>query len=134
MMPIKRTPPYDRVDTAAPERQTMPTTARRTSTTEVVLRGVSREPDGRARELILYTDQAMGKQSVRYRIQTGGQELTARNEGLTLFTSSPVEEAKGRGLSQRGPRLQGDRTRKSRSEIFRKGFNWRQILLFKQIS
>ena len=117
MMPIKRTPPYDRVDTAAPERQTMPTTARRTSTTEVVLRGVSREPDGRARELILYTDQATGKQSVRYRIQTEGQELTARNEGLTLFTSSPVEEARqGEVPSEAGPGIEPDRAKAPRGQ------------------
>ena len=92
MMPIKRTPPHDRVDPAAMERQTTPTSSRRTGTAEVVLRGVSREPDGRTRELILYTDQVTGKQSVRYRFQTGGQELSAKNEGLTLFTPSPAEE------------------------------------------
>ena len=92
MMPIKRTPPHDRVDPAAMERQTTPALSRRTGTAEVVLRGVSREPDGRTRELILYTDQVTGKQSVRYRFQTGGQELSAKNEGLTLFTPSPAEE------------------------------------------
>ena len=79
MMPIKRTPPHDRVDTAALERQTTPMSSRRPGTAEVVLRGVSREPDGRTRELILYTDQVMGKRSVHYCYQTGGQELSAKN-------------------------------------------------------
>ena len=66
-----------------------------------------REPNGGSRELILYTDQATGKQSVRYCIQTGGQELTARNEGLTLFTSSPVEEARqGEAPSGAGPGIE----------------------------
>ena len=96
MMPIKQTPTHDRVDTATRERQTTPV-PRRPGPAEVVLRGVSREPEGRTKELILYTDQVTGKQSVRYRYQTGGQELTAKNEGLTLFTPSPAEEQSGAG-------------------------------------
>ena len=96
MMPIKRTPPQDWENAATMERQTTPVSSR-PGTAEVVLRGVSNELDGRTRELILYTDQVTGKQSVRYRYQTGGQELTAINEGLTLFTPSPAEEQSGAG-------------------------------------
>ena len=96
MMPIKRTPQHERENAATVERQTTPVSSR-PGTPEVVLRGVSREPDGRSKELILYTDQVTGKQSVRYRYQTGGQELTAKNEGLTLFTPSPAEEQSGAG-------------------------------------
>ena len=40
MMPVKRMPPNDRVDPAAMEWQTMPTSSRRVGTAEVVLRGV----------------------------------------------------------------------------------------------
>ena len=78
------------------ERQTTPV-PRRPGSAEVVLRGVSREPEGRTKELILYTDQVTGKQSVRYRYQTGGQELSAKNEGITLFSHSPAEEQSGAG-------------------------------------
>ena len=51
----------------------------------MVMRRVSREPEGRKRELILFTDRATGKQTVRVRFQTGAEVLAARNEGLTLF-------------------------------------------------
>ena len=101
MMPIKRTTQHDRVDTATLERRTAPV-ARRPGPVEVVLRGVSREPEGRTKELILYTCQATGKQSVRYRYQTGGQELSARNEGVTLFSHTPAEEQSGAGQSGEG--------------------------------
>ena len=100
-MPIKRTSQHDRVDTANLERRTA-TVARRPGPVEVVLRGVSREPEGRTKELILYTCQATGKQSVRYRYQTGGQELSARNEGVTLFSHNPAEEQSGAGQSGEG--------------------------------
>ena len=96
MMPIKRTPQHERENAATVERQTTPV-SRRPGTAEVVLRGVSREPDGRSKELILYTDQVTGKQSVRYRYQTGGQELSARNEGVTFFSHNPAEEQSGAG-------------------------------------
>ena len=70
-------------------RQTTPESTRRVGTTEVVLRGVTREADGRKRELIFFTDRATNKQTVRFRFQTGGEELAARNEGLTLFAPGP---------------------------------------------
>ena len=54
MMPIKRTSQDDLVDTANLERRTAPV-ARRLGPVEVVLIGVSREPEGRTKELILYT-------------------------------------------------------------------------------
>ena len=104
LMPVKRMPHPDRVDPAAMARQTTPASSRRVGTTEVVFRGVSREPDGRTRELILFTDRATGKQSVRYHFQTGGQELSAKNEGLTLFAPGPGGEARqGEQSSGAGP-------------------------------
>ena len=117
MMPIKRTPPHDRVDPAAMERQTTPTSSRRTGTAEVVLRGVSKEPDGRTRELILYTDQVTGKQPVRYRFQTGRQELSARNEGLTLFAPSPAGAPRqGESPSGAGPATEPEKAKSPRRQ------------------
>ena len=90
---------------------------------EVVLRGVSREPKGRTKELILYTCQATGRQLVRYRYHTGGQELMARNEGITLF--SQEEEQSGAGGSgarrsgaeqETGPDKDGQPKRQDRKE------------------
>ena len=65
-MPVKRMPHPDQVDPAAMAWQTAPASSRRVGTTEVVLRGVTREPDGHTRELILFTDRATGKQTVRF--------------------------------------------------------------------
>ena len=62
----------------------------------MVLRGVIREADGRNQEVILFTDRATGKQTVRMRFQTRGEELGARNEGLTLFAARQGGAA-GRG-------------------------------------
>ena len=78
MMPINRTPNNYRVDTATRERQTT-LVPRRQGPAEVVLRGVSREPEWRNKGLILYTD----------------QELSARNEGVTLFSHNTAEERSG---------------------------------------
>ena len=85
MMPVKRMPHPHQVDPTTMAWQTAPASTRRVDTNEVVMRGVSREPDGRRRELILFTDRATGKQTVRVRFQTGVEALAARNEGLTLF-------------------------------------------------
>ena len=71
MMPIKKTPQQFQSDTSTMERQAAHV-HRGPGSVEVVLRGVSREPEGRTKELILYTCQATGRQSVRYRYQTGG--------------------------------------------------------------
>ena len=84
-MPVKRMPHSDQVNPAAMAWQTAPASARRVGTNEVVMRGVSREPDGQRRELILFTDKVMGRQIVRVRFQTGVEALAARNEGLKLF-------------------------------------------------
>ena len=100
LMPIKKTPQQMQPDPATMERQ-VPQVSRGAGSVEVVLRGVSREPEGRTRELILYTCRATGRQSVRYRYQTGGQELTAVNEGITLFTQE--QEQSGAGGSGAGP-------------------------------
>ena len=54
--------------------------------TEVVLKGVTKEADGRGREVVLFTDQS-GRQTVRMRFRTNGEEEQARNEGLTVFTA-----------------------------------------------
>ena len=117
MMPVKRMPNPDQVDPAAMAWQATPASSRRVGRTEVVLRGVSKEPDGRTRELILFTDQATGKQSVRYRFQTGGQELSAKNEGLTLFTPGPVGAARqGEQSSGAGPVNEAERPKLPRRE------------------
>ena len=94
LMPIKKTPQQFQIDPSAQAR-------RGPGAVEVVLRGVSKEPEGRTKELILYMCQATGKQSVRYRYQTGGQEQTAHNEGITLFTQE--QEQPGAGASGPGP-------------------------------
>ena len=84
---------------------------------EVVLKGVSREPDGHTRELILFTDQATGKQSVRYRFQTGGQELSAKNEGLTLFAPGPTGAPRqGEPPSGAGPVNEAEKPKLPRRE------------------
>ena len=85
LMPVKRMPHPDQVDPAAMAWQTAQASTRSMGTTEVVMRGVSREPDGRRRELRLFTDMATGRQTVRVWFQTGVEALAARNEGLTLF-------------------------------------------------
>ena len=61
LMPVKIMPHYDQVDPAAMAWQTALASARRVGTTEVVMRGVSRKPDGRRKELILFTDKATGR-------------------------------------------------------------------------
>ena len=110
-------PPHDQVDPAAMACQTAPASSRRVGRAEVVLRGVSREPDGRTRELILFTDQATGKQSVRYRFQTGGQELSAKNEGLTLFTPGPAGAPRqGEPSSGAGPVNEAEKPKLPRRE------------------
>ena len=74
---------------------------RKTGVTEVVLRGVTREADGRNREVVLFTDRATGRQTVRMRFQTNGQEQTAGNEGLTMFAERQGG-AVGRGEQSSG--------------------------------
>ena len=63
------------------------------------MKGVTRERNGRTRELILFTDRATGKQTVRFCFQAGGQEPSARNVGLTLFAPGPGGEASRREQS-----------------------------------
>ena len=72
-------------------------TAKQTGVTEVVLRGVTREADGRNREVVLFTDRATGRQTVRMRFQTNGEELSACNEGLTMLAAQRQGGAVGRG-------------------------------------
>ena len=83
----------------------------------MVLRGVIREADGRNREVILFTDRATGKQTVRMRFQTGGEELAARNEGLTLFTARQGAAAGRREqLPRAGPAKEAVDPKESRRE------------------
>ena len=102
MMSVKRMPHPDQVDPAAMAwlgakwPPAAGASARQEGRTEVVLRGAIREADGHNREVILFTDRATGKQTVRMRFQTRGEELTARNEGLTLFAARQGGAA-GRG-------------------------------------
>ena len=53
--------------------------------TEVVLKGVTKEADGRKRKVVLFTGQS-GQQTVGMWFRTNGEEEQARNEGLTVFT------------------------------------------------
>ena len=55
---------------------------RQQGVTEFVLKGVTQELDGRRREVVLFTDQAV-RQAVRMRSFTADKEENARNEGLT---------------------------------------------------
>ena len=100
LMPIKKTPQQFQTDQSAMERQ-MSQARGGPGAVEVVLRGVSKEPAGRTKELILYTCQITGKQSVRYRYQTGGEEQTAHNEGITMFAQE--QEQPGAGAPGAGP-------------------------------
>mgnify|MGYP006924383161 CR=1 FL=1 len=46
---------------------------KKTGVTEVVLKGVTQEADGKRREVVLFTDQATGRQTVRMRFCPGEQ-------------------------------------------------------------
>ena len=83
----------------------------------MVLRGVIREADGRNREVILFTDRATGKQTVRMRFQTRGEELAARNEGLTLFAARQGGAAgRGEQSSRAGPAKEAEKPKESKRE------------------
>ena len=73
LMPVKRMPHPDQVDPAAMAWQTAPASIRHVGTTEVVLRGVTREADGQKRKLIVFTNKATNKQTVRFRFQRGAR-------------------------------------------------------------
>ena len=83
----------------------------------MVLRGVIREADGRNREVILFTDRATGKQTVRMRFQTRGEEPAARNEGLTLFAARQgVADGRGEQSSREGPAKEAEKPKVSKRE------------------
>ena len=83
----------------------------------MVLRGAIREADGHNREVILFTDRATGKQTVRMRFQTRGEELAARNEGLTLFAARQGGAAGWREqLSREGPSKEAEKPKVSKRE------------------
>ena len=119
-MPVKCMPQPDQVDPAAMAWQTAPASSRRVGTTEVVLRRVTRERDGRTRELILFTDRATGKQTVRFRFQRGARSsLPEMRVWLSsLQGQEPAEESSHLELikpgRQRSQRHQGGKTRPSR--------------------
>ena len=72
---------------------------------------------GRKRELIFFTDRATGKQTVCFRFQTGGEELAARNEGLTLFAPGPGGAAgRGEQSSGAGPAKEAEKPKAPRRE------------------
>ena len=82
-----------------------------------MLRGVTREADGRKCELIIFTDRATNKQTVRFRFQTGGEELAARNEGLTLFAPGPGGAAgREKQSSGAGPAKEAEKPKAPRRE------------------
>ena len=63
----------------------------------MVLKGVTREADGRNREAVLFTERATGGQTVRMRFQKNEEEQAARNEGLTVFAAQRPGGAVCRG-------------------------------------
>ena len=77
LMPVKRM--SDRVDRQGQGWQcsTWPPAAgaavKQPGVTEVVLKGVTKEADGRSREVVLFTDKS-GCQTVRMRFKTTGEE------------------------------------------------------------
>ena len=79
LMPVKRMRHPDRVDRMGQGWQgsTWPpaagAAAKQTGVTEVVLKGVTKEADGRSREVVLFTDKS-GCQTVRMRFKTTGEE------------------------------------------------------------
>ena len=107
LMPVKRM--SDRVDRQGQGWQgsTWPPAAgaavKQPGVTEVVLKGVTKEADGRSREVVLFTDQS-GRQTVRMRFKTTGEEEQARNEGLTVFTAQRPGAAvwKGEQMARAG--------------------------------
>ena len=83
----------------------------------MVLRGVIREADGRNREVILFTNRATGKQTVRMRFQTRGEELSARDEGLTLFAARQGGAAgRGEQSTREGPANEAEKPKVSKRE------------------
>ena len=50
------------------------------------MQGVTKEANGKRRDVVLFSD-GSGRQTVRMRFQTNGEEEQARNEGLTVFTA-----------------------------------------------
>ena len=118
LMPVKRMPHPDRVDPAAKDWQgstwppAAPAAAKQTGVTEVVLRGVTREADGRNREVVLFTDKATGRQTVRIRFQTNGEELSAEESS---------RQGQVRPRSQRSPRSRKGRTRRSKDREEQRG-------------
>ena len=74
-----------------------------------------------AREVVLSTDRATGRQTVRMRFQTNGEELSARNEGLTMFAARQGgavsrEEQLSRAGSAKEPEKPKEPERKDKSE------------------
>ena len=67
-------------------RQLGPAATKQTSVTEVGLKGVTKEADGKRREVFLFTE-GSGCQTVLMRFQTNGEEEQARNEDLKVFTA-----------------------------------------------
>ena len=108
-------PHPDQVDPAAMAWRTTPASTRRVGTTEVVMRGMSREPNGQRRKLIHFTDRATGKQTVRVCFQMGAEVLAARNQGLTLFAlglggaAGEDEQLAGAGQAKEAEKLKAPR-------------------------
>ena len=76
-----------------------------------------READGRNREVILFNNRATGKQTVRVRFQTRGEELSARNEWLTLFAARQGGAAgRGEQSSREGPAKEAEKPKVSKRE------------------
>ena len=69
----------------------------------MVLKGVTKEANGKRREVVLFTD-GSGRQTVWMRFRTNGEEEQARNEGLTVFTAQRPGAAgcKGEKMAKAG--------------------------------
>ena len=86
-----------------------------------MLKGVTKEANGKRREVVLFTDRS-GSQTVRMRFQTNGEEEQARNEGLTVFTTQRPEAAvwNGEQLAKagqaKGPEKPQEQRKKDRAE------------------
>ena len=66
-------------------------TENKTGVTEVVLKGVTQEADGKRHEVVLFTDQATGCQTVRMRFCTGELTEKAEKERLTAMNAQTGE-------------------------------------------
>ena len=66
---------------------------KKTGVTEVMLKGVTQEADGKRREVVLFTDQATGRQTVRMRFCPGEQAEKGKKDRATAMNAQTPEAA-----------------------------------------